>query len=145
MDGIQAAVLSVKLRHLQAGNDRRRAHAVLYNELLADLPLVTPVEAAGNHHVYHIYPVRVAERDRVLQSMGAAGIGCGIHYPVPVHLQEAYRFLGHGSGAFPVSEQCAGELLSLPMYPELTPDQVRLVAGELKGCLTGAKSDVCAV
>jgi dTDP-4-amino-4,6-dideoxygalactose transaminase len=145
MDGIQAAVLSVKLRHLQAGNDRRRAHAALYNELLADLPLVIPTEASGNHHVYHIYPVRVANRDQVLSALTQAGIGCGIHYPVPVHLQQAYAALKHGPGSFPVSERCASELLSLPMYPELTPDQIRLAVEELKGCLTGAKPHACVV
>jgi dTDP-4-amino-4,6-dideoxygalactose transaminase len=136
MDGLQAAVLRVKLKHLQSANDRRRSHARLYRELLADLPVIIPVEAPQNHHVYHVYAVRVSDRDRMLEALTRAGIGCGIHYPVPVHLQEAYRGLGHGSGSFPVAELCAGEFLSLPMFPELTSDQIRLVVHELKACLT---------
>jgi dTDP-4-amino-4,6-dideoxygalactose transaminase len=145
MDGIQGAVLSVKLRHLQSANDRRRANAALYDELLADLPLRPPVQAPGNHHVYHLYAVRVANRDVVLREMTAAGIGCGIHYPVPVHLQAAYQHLGYGPGCFPVAEQCASELLSLPMYPELTADQIHQVVEALKGCLTATRPHACAV
>jgi len=135
MDGIQAAVLSVKLKHLHTANNRRRAHAARYQELLAGLPLVTPVEAASNHHVFHVYAIRVAARDEVLRRMTEAGIGCGIHYPVPIHLQEAYRSLGYGPGSFPVAERCAAEFLSLPMYPELTPEQLEAVAAALKTCV----------
>lgn len=145
MDGIQGAVLSVKLKQLAAGNERRRQHAALYSELLADLPVVLPVEATGNYHVYHVFAVRVAARDQVLQALTNAGIGCGIHYPVPVHLQEAYRLLGHGPGSFPVAEQCAREFLSLPMYPELTPEQIHLVVSELKPVLSNCKSHECNV
>lgn len=143
MDGIQGAVLSVKLKQLAAGNERRRQHAALYGELLADLPVVLPVAAPGNYHVYHVFAVRVAARDQVLQGLTSAGIGCGIHYPVPVHLQEAYRFLGYGPGSFPVAEQCAAEFLSLPMYPELTPEQLHLVVSELKSVLSNCKPHAC--
>ena len=135
MDGIQGAVLRVKLKHLTAANDRRRAHAHRYRDLLADLPAVTPVETPGNLHVYHIYAIRVADRDRVLEALTRAGIGCGIHYPVPIHLQEAYRPLGYGPGSFPVSERCAREFLSLPMFPELTREQIQTVAAELERTL----------
>jgi dTDP-4-amino-4,6-dideoxygalactose transaminase len=135
MDGIQGAVLSVKLPHLEAANQRRRAHAALYRKLLAGLEVITPVEAPGNHHVYHVYAVRVAQRDAVLAAMGEAGVACGIHYPVPVHLQEAYAFLGYRPGSFPVAEQCAREFLSLPMYPELTEEQIRYVAAQLQAVL----------
>ena len=99
MDGIQAAVLSVKLRRLAAANDCRRAHARLYDELLADEPrIVRPVVAPHNKHAYHIYAVRVPDRDTVLQRMAANGVNCAIHYPVSIHLQKAYSFLGLGAG-----------------------------------------------
>jgi len=139
MDGIQAAVLSVKLKHLEAANTRRRVHAQEYSALLAGCAsLVPPVEAAYSHHVYHIYAVRVPERDRVLRSLSECGIACGIHYPVPLHLQEAYQFLGYARGAFPVTERCAEEFLSLPMYPELTTVQVEAVTAALKHTLSAA-------
>jgi dTDP-4-amino-4,6-dideoxygalactose transaminase len=140
MDGIQGAVLSVKLRHLDVGNVKRHAHAELYNQLLGETEaLITPFEAACGRHVYHVYAVRVQDRDQVLQSMAAKGINCAIHYPVPVHLQEAYRFLGCVKGLFPVAETCADEFLSLPMFPELSDAQIRAVADELKLCLSSRK------
>ena len=136
MDGIQGAVLSVKLRRLAAANESRRVHARLYNELLADEPrVIRPAVGADNTHVYHIYAVRVQDRDGVLQRMAARGVNCAIHYPVPIHLQKAYAFLGLGPGSFPVAEQCAKEFLSLPMYPELTEEQIRFVVNTLKECL----------
>lgn len=139
MDGIQAAVLSVKLRYLDAANAARRDHARLYNELLADEPFVKrPVAAANRHHVYSLYALRVPNRDEVLQEMNARGIQCRVHYPVPIHLQKAYAFLGLQPGAFPVAERCAGELLSLPIYPGLRPEQIFQVVNTLKQCLPGA-------
>src|SRR6516164_9281315 len=133
MDGIQAAVLSLKLRRLNETNAARRAHALLYDELLADDPrVIRPAVAPHNLHVFHIYAVRVQDRDGVLQRMSARGVNCGIHYPVPIHLQKAYGFLGLGPGSYPVSERCAQEFLSLPMYPELTVEQIRFVVGALK-------------
>jgi len=138
MDGIQGAVLSVKLKGLDVANTRRRSHALLYDQLLGELEEVaTPFEAPHNRHVYHVYAVRVQDRNQVLQALTDRGIGCGIHYPVPIHLQEAYRFLGHRAGSFPIAEHCADEFLSLPMYPELSPEQVRTVVDELKLCLSG--------
>jgi dTDP-4-amino-4,6-dideoxygalactose transaminase len=127
MDGIQGAVLRVKLRQLSRANDLRRSHAAQYNRGLAGLDLVTPAEAVWARHVYHIYALRVRDRDAFMRFLNAEGIGCGIHYPVPVHLQEAYQSLGHGRGAFPVAERTAVEFVSLPMYPELTPAQIKLV------------------
>jgi dTDP-4-amino-4,6-dideoxygalactose transaminase len=136
MDGIQAAVLSLKLARLEAGNAARRAHARLYHELLNDVPeVIGPVEAPYNTHVYHIYAVRVRDRDKVLQRMSARGVNCGVHYPVPIHLQKAYSFLGLRPGSFPVAERCAKEFLSLPMYPELRADQIELVVKALKESL----------
>jgi dTDP-4-amino-4,6-dideoxygalactose transaminase len=137
MDGIQAAVLSLKLRRLSSANAARRACASLYDELLADEPrVIKPIEGSHNLHVYHIYAVRVKDRDGVLQRMTARGVNCAVHYPVPIHLQKAYSFLGLGRGSFPVAEQCAREFLSLPMYPELQPEQTRFVVETLKECLS---------
>jgi dTDP-4-amino-4,6-dideoxygalactose transaminase len=140
MDGIQAAVLRVKLRCLDRGNAARRAHARRYGELLAGLErLAVPAAAEHGVHVYHLYVVRVPERDRIFQELAGCGIACGIHYPTPVHRQDAYRSLELGPGSFPVAERCAGEFLSLPMFPELTPAQIETVARELKALLPHAK------
>src|SRR5438309_3901169 len=136
MDGIQGAALQVKLKYLDRANQARRANARFYDQHLAKIEeVVLPEEAEYARHVYHLYVVRVQERDRVLQAMASRGIACGIHYPIPLHLQEAYRFLGYGKGAFPVAERCAEEFLSLPMYPELTAEQIGGVARELKALL----------
>jgi dTDP-4-amino-4,6-dideoxygalactose transaminase len=136
MDGIQGAVLSVKLRRLAAANESRRVHARFYNELLADEHrVIRPAVGAENTHIYHIYAVRVQDRDGVLQRMAARGVNCAIHYPVPIHLQKAYAFLGLGPGSFPMAERCAKEFLSLPMYPELTEEQIRFVVENLKESL----------
>lgn len=133
MDGIQAAALRVKLRHLARWNDLRRQHAAQYHQLLASLPqVVLPQEASYARHVFHIYPIRVARRDDLLAELGRRGVGCGIHYPVPVHLQDAYRHLGLAKGTLPVAEKCAEEFLSLPMFPELTAQQVEFVADNLR-------------
>lgn len=133
MDGIQGAVLQIKLQHLDRANNRRRAHASRYNELLSEVEeIILPVEASYARHVYHIYAIRTQEREELMRGLTEAGIGCGIHYPVPVHLQEAYRSLGYRAGAFPVAERAASEFVSLPMYPELTPAQIEAVAGSVK-------------
>jgi dTDP-4-amino-4,6-dideoxygalactose transaminase len=132
MDGIQGAVLRVKLKRLTEANRARRAHARLYNELLAAVPgVIAPQEAKDRTHVYHVYAVRIAARDRVMKSLSDRGIGCSVHYPVPIHLQPAYKSLGYKPGDFPVAERCAEEFLSLPMFPELTDVQVNEVVGEL--------------
>jgi len=136
MDGIQAAVLSLKLRRLAAANEARQAHAALYDKLLAGEPrVIRPAVAPQNVHVYHIYAVRVRERNEVLRRMADRGVNCSIHYPVPIHLQKAYSFLGLGPGSFPVAERCAQELLSLPMYPELRSEQVEFVVDTLRASL----------
>ena len=133
MDGIQAAVLRIKLRHLARGNELRRQHAARYNDLLGETAgVVSPVEADYARHVYHIYAVRVAERDEVMRALEGEGIGCGIHYPVPVHLQEAYQNLGYDRGAFENSERTSAEFLSLPMFPELSDEQIDFVAHTLQ-------------
>lgn len=133
MDGMQAAVLSVKLKYLAKANAGRRRVAAQYQTLLAGTPgLILPVEAPYSGHVYHVYAVRVQQRDALMQRLAERGVGTGIHYPVPVHLQKAYSTLGHKPGDFPVSEDCADTFLSLPMFPELQPEQVEIVARELK-------------
>jgi len=130
MDGIQAAVLSIKLRHLNQANSLRRKHALEYNQAFAGMDAVlTPFEANYARHVYHVYALRVQERDAVLQYLQEKGIGCAVHYPVPIHLQDAGRNLGYTKGAFPIAENLANQFLSLPMFPELTEEQVEYVAG----------------
>ncbi len=136
MDGIQAALLQVKLRNLAQGNALRRDHARLYDRLLEPLKsVVTPKTAPSALHAYHIYAIRVPGRDGLLKTLGDQGIGCGIHYPVPIHLQQAYANLGLGPGTFPVAEKCAAEFLSLPMYPELTAAQIGHVTDSLAAAL----------
>jgi dTDP-4-amino-4,6-dideoxygalactose transaminase len=139
MDGIQAAVLRVKLRHLTRGNERRREHAAAYRRELAGTEgIVLPHEADYAEHVYHIFAVRVQDRDQVLQSLERRGIGCGIHYPVPVHLQRAYAGLGHQRGSYPISERTSAEFISLPMFPELTEEQIDRVVAAAKAVVPGA-------
>jgi dTDP-4-amino-4,6-dideoxygalactose transaminase len=136
MDGFQGAVLSVKLKHIDAWNEARRKNARLYNELLAGSSALTlPKEAQFAKHVYHIYAVRVQNRDAFMAELGKKDIATGIHYPVPLHLTGAYRPLGYKAGDFPVAERCANEFISLPMFPELTAEQIRYVADEVKGLL----------
>jgi dTDP-4-amino-4,6-dideoxygalactose transaminase len=129
MDGIQAAVLSIKLRHLEGANLLRREHALQYSQAFAGIDEVaTPFEANYARHVYHIYAIRVQERDEVRRHLAEKEIGCAVHYPIPIHLQEACRNLGYMAGAFPVAENLAEEFLSLPMFPELTEEQIEYVA-----------------
>ncbi|GAA1123355.1 MULTISPECIES: DegT/DnrJ/EryC1/StrS family aminotransferase [Kitasatospora] len=130
MDTLQAVVLRAKLRRLPAWNQARRAAAARYDALLAGVDGITlPRTLPGNEHVWHLYAVRVARgRDAVLADLQAAGIGAGVHYPVPVHLQPAFRGLGHAEGAFPVAERAAAELLTLPLFPQITEDQQSRVA-----------------
>lgn len=136
MDGLQGAVLGVKLRRLDAANEARRAHARRYAERLADVPgLRLPVERAGSKHVFHVYAAHVPRRDAVRAELEARGVSCGIHYPIPIHLQEAYAPLGLPRGSFPVAERSAAEELSLPMYPELTDAMIDYVAESLGAVL----------
>jgi dTDP-4-amino-4,6-dideoxygalactose transaminase len=137
MDGIQAAVLSVKLRRLENGNLLRRAHAKEYDTAFTSIEeVVTPSEANYARHVYHVYALRVHDRDEVMFMLKEKGIQCGVHYPVPVHLQRAYRELGHSAGDLPVSEQSALEFISLPMFPELTTEQIGMVTLAVREAVT---------
>jgi dTDP-4-amino-4,6-dideoxygalactose transaminase len=132
LDTIQAAALSVKLQHLAAWTEARRSVAATYDSLLAGGSCAIPSPARGSEHAYHVYAIRVAERDRVQATLKDLGVPTLIHYPKPVHLQPAYAGLGYGAGRFPVSEAYAAETLSLPIYPELTDDQVREVAAAVR-------------
>jgi dTDP-4-amino-4,6-dideoxygalactose transaminase len=138
MDGIQAAVLRIKLRQLEAANQRRRNHAAQYDRGFREFAgVITPTQAAYARHVYHIYAIRVSNRDETIRSLTDQGIATGIHYPVPVHLQEAYRTLGYKRASFPIAERCAAEFVSLPMYPELGQSQIEQVIEGVKEAVAG--------
>ena len=137
LDTLQAVVLSAKLKRLDAWNEARRRAAARYDELLAGVTGVElPKTLPGNEHVWHLYVVRVPRRDEVLARLNAAGIGAGIHYPVPLHLLKAYEALGFGRDDFPVAEAAAAQVLSLPMFPELVVEQQRAVADAVQQSVT---------
>ena len=138
LDGIQAAILGAKLPHLDDWNAGRRDRAARYAELLADLPVSAPRHLPETEPVYHCYTIRLDEgydRDAVVQHLKDNGVGVGVHYPIPLHLQPAYRFLELEPGAYPVSEKAAHEVLSLPIYAELTDEQQDYVVGALREAL----------
>jgi dTDP-4-amino-4,6-dideoxygalactose transaminase len=138
MEGVQGAILRIKLRHLQAWTEARRAHAAAYGRLLANADLTLPTETLGARHVYHVYGVLTSRRDELIASLNSQGIQTGIHYPIPVHLLPAYYDLGYKAGDFTVTESIAARELSLPLYPEMAPAQVEAVAEALYGCQAGA-------
>lgn len=138
LDSLQAVVLSAKLARLDGWNAQRREAAARYDDLLRDVEGVSlPEIKPGNEHVWHIYAVQVADRDRVLGQLNDAGIGAGIHYPTPIHLHEAFADLGHTRGAFPIAEQAAREMISLPLYPGITETQQANIAGVLTSAVHG--------
>lgn len=125
LDTLQAAVLCAKLPHLDRANASRRRAAEQYDRELADLPVVTPVKKSWAEHVYHLYVIQAEERDALQEHLGAAGVATGIHYPIPIHVQPAYDELGYRQGDFPETERYAKRILSLPMFPGITPEAVR--------------------
>ncbi|MEU3454297.1 DegT/DnrJ/EryC1/StrS family aminotransferase [Micromonospora sp. NPDC006766] len=141
LDGLQAVVLRAKLARLAGWNALRRAAAGRYDALLASVEVIRPVTLPGNEHVWHIYCVRIpgdgtpARRDRVLAELHSAGVGAAIHYPVPVHVTPAFADLGHRRGAFPNTEQVAPQLLSLPIFPQITVEQQERVVAALAAAL----------
>lgn len=138
LDTLQAVVLNAKLRLLDQWNQQRVDAAARYDDLLRDVDgVVLPRCIPGNDHVFHLYVVRVPERDRVVHELNRGGIGAGIHYPSPVHLLPAYAFLGHRKGSFPVAEALSRDILSLPLYPGITPSQQEIVADALRSALRG--------
>jgi dTDP-4-amino-4,6-dideoxygalactose transaminase len=132
MDGIQGAVLNVKMNYIEAWTEARRSAASCYEHLLEKHRCRRPAPPPHSRHVYHVYAVGLAQRDEAHQAMQAAGIGVGIHYPVPVHLQKAYAGLGYRAGDFPITELLANQFLSVPIYAELRPEQVSEVVMELE-------------
>ena len=133
MDGFQGAVLSVKLKHLNQWNESRRKNAQLYNRLLSEVDgIILPTEADYAKHIYHLYVIRTKNRDEFISELAKDEIFCGIHYPVPLHLQDAYRSLGYKKGDFPIAEKCCEQIVSLPMFPELTVEQIEYVAEKIK-------------
>jgi len=138
LDTLQAVVLRAKLRHLARWNAGRRRAAARYDERLGDIDgLALPATLEGNEHVWHLYVVRVPGRDAVLERLHAAGVMAGVHYPVPIHLQGAFADLGHRAGDFPVTERAADEIISLPLYAEITETQQDRVCEELVAAVRG--------
>ena len=135
LDNLQAAILRVKLRHLNKWNESRRGNAKKYNELLSNVDgIITPYEADYVKHVYHLYVIRVEKerRDKLREELKYKGVATGIHYPIPLHLQPAYSYLGYKEGDFPVTEECSQKILSLPMFAELTDEQIENIVEIIK-------------
>jgi dTDP-4-amino-4,6-dideoxygalactose transaminase len=145
LDGLQAAILSAKLPHLERWNESRRAHARLYGKVLENVEgLRTPPETADARHVWHLYVIQLEDRETVAARLASAGIATGVHYPVSLHRQPAYAGMKLDAGSFPIAEEQARTILSLPMYPELSVEQIRYVATELKAAVaqsTGVRRD----
>ena len=132
MEGMQGAILRVKLRHLEQWTEARRAHAARYGELLANCGVRLPEAMPYARHVYHVYSIRSADRDTLRAALQQREIQTGVHYPVPIHLQPAYADLGYARGAFPMAEQAAAEVLALPIYPEMSDAQLQEVAAAVR-------------
>ncbi len=132
LDAIQAAILRVKLRHLEEWTEKRRKNAKLYDELLKGNGVKTPLEMEYAKHVYHLYVIGTEEREELYLRLKKNEISTAIHYPLPLHLQQAYSYLGYKKGDFPVSEACTERLLSLPMFPELTEDEIKRIVEIIK-------------
>jgi dTDP-4-amino-4,6-dideoxygalactose transaminase len=132
MEGVQGAILRVKLRYLEKWTEARRTNAGLYSRALADSGLHLPKEAPGNRHVYHVFGVMTPHRRELMEALDVQGVQTGIHYPVPVHLLPAYSDLNYHAGDFPIAERLASEELSLPMFPELTESQIDAVASAIE-------------
>jgi dTDP-4-amino-4,6-dideoxygalactose transaminase len=133
LEGIQAAVLNVKLGHIEEWTRKRKANAGLYTALLGGVAEVqVPAEMPRAKHVYHLYVIQAKDRERLQSFLKDKGVQTGLHYPIPLHLQKAFEYLGHKQGDFPAAEKTAAEILSLPMFPELTEEQIRFVVDRIK-------------
>ena len=141
LDAIQAGILSAKLKHLTEWTEQRRARAMYYNELFAaaNAPIEPPHEPSWLKAVYHLYVVRVHHRDDLIKHLASVGIGSGIHYPIPLHLQKAYTSLGYQDGDFPVAENLANQIVSLPMFPQLREEQQTKVVSEVMDFVSAEK------
>ena len=140
LDSLQAAVLRMKLRHLDEWNTQRRRHADTYNKLLAALPVLCPVTSPGGDHIFHLYVIQVENRAAAQAALKSQGVDTGVHYPVPIHLQKACADLGYRPGDFPVTEALADRILSLPMFAELTHEQIDYVVVSLKQAVATSQS-----
>ena len=133
LDTLQAAVLNIKLKYLKNWNNLRRQHAQLYHQLLGGIPQIkVPQRADHAYHVYHLYMIEAPRRNQLQKYLASRGIATVIHYPIPIHLQPAYKHLGYKRGDFPVTEAAAKHILSLPMFPELTNTEIRYIASVIK-------------
>lgn len=132
IDSIQAAVLNVKLKYLSDGNEKRMKAAQIYSKLLKGLPLTLPQIATDRSHVFHLYVVQTEKRDKLMKFLIKNGIETGIHYPIPIHLQKAYENMNFKKGDFPITEMISDRIISLPMFPEITDDQISFVTGKIK-------------
>jgi dTDP-4-amino-4,6-dideoxygalactose transaminase len=136
LDAIQAAFLRIKLRHLAKWNEQRRVAAARYNQLLSNIPGITlPVEPSSSRAIYHLYVIRIKDRDGLAEHLAKQGVTTGLHYPLPVHLQRCYNSWGYTPESVPVTERVAAEILSLPMFPHLSADQQGRVAGGIQSFL----------
>ena len=135
LDALQAAVLDIKLRHLDRWHEARRRNASIYNEMLAGTPAITPSIEPANYSIYNQYVVRLPNRDAVKAKLAAAGVGSAIYYPISLHVQECFLHLGGNEGDLPTTEQACREVLALPVYPELTQEQVRYAASGVREAL----------
>jgi len=132
LDSIQAGILSIKMKYLSSWNKRRQEAAKKYDELLSSVPgIITPYCPDCVRAVFHLYVVRVEDREGLQKHLNQTHIGTGIHYPVPLHLQKAYEYLGHKKGEFPISEKAAAQIVSLPIFPQITAEQQRRVVDEI--------------
>jgi dTDP-4-amino-4,6-dideoxygalactose transaminase len=138
MEGMQGAILGIKLKHLESWTEARRKLADRYSRLLGELPLALPSESVGRRHVWHLYVALHPERDRLRQELLSQNIQTGLHYPIPLHLQKAYAHLGHKRGDFPVAERIADQCLTLPLFAEMTAAQQDAVADALKSVISEA-------
>ncbi len=135
LDTLQAAILAVKLKHLDRWTEKRRGHAEVYSQAFADSDIVTPKEEEFNYHIFHQYTIAVKNRDKLRDILKEKGIGHDVYYPVPLHLQECYKHLGYKEGDLPVTEQKTGEVLSIPIYPELTAEEQNFVIQTVKSAV----------
>ena len=132
MDGLQGGFLSVKLKHLDRWNEQRRQAAAMYADAFSGTGVIVPVEMPYGRHVYHLYVIQSENRDALRERLADAGIETGLHYPIPLHLQEAYRSLGYKEGDFPITERLRHQILSLPMYPGICAEAIRTVVSEVR-------------
>jgi dTDP-4-amino-4,6-dideoxygalactose transaminase len=132
IDALQCAILNVKMKHIEYWTEKRRENAKIYDELLAGKDVIIPYNGEPiSKHVYHLYVIRTKNRNEILAKLNEKGIGAGIHYPIPLHLQPAYSDLGYKEGNFPITERVSKEIISLPMYPELTKEQIEQIVNHM--------------